>query len=69
MPTQVAVALGSNLGDRRAHLDYGVTRLRSILQDLRVSNYIDTAPVDVPGDQPPFLNGAAVGDTTLSPLE
>ena len=33
----VAVALGSNLGDRRAHLDFAVARLRTILTDLRVS--------------------------------
>ena len=69
MPAKVAVALGSNLGDRHAHLDFAVIRLRSILQDIRVSSYIETVPVDVPGDQPPFLNGAVVGDTTVSPRE
>ena len=69
MPTTVAVALGSNLGDRREHLDYAVSRLRLALQDLRVSRYIETAPVDVPGEQPAFLNGAVVGDTTLLPRE
>ena len=66
-PVVAAIALGSNLGDRRAHLDYAVSRLRSVLQDIRVSRFIETVPVDVPGEQPAFLNGAVVGDTTLSP--
>ena len=63
---RVAIALGSNLGDRRAHLDYAVSRLRSAFTNLRVSRYHDTEPVDVPGPQPLFLNAAAVGDTDAS---
>ena len=62
-----AIALGSNLGDRRAHLDYAVRRLSEFLRDLRVSSYIDTEPVGLPPAAPPFLNAAAVGETTLSP--
>jgi len=65
----VAVALGSNLGDRRAHLDYAVSRLRDVLDDLRVSAYHETPPVDVTGDQPDFLNAAAVGTTTCTARE
>jgi 2-amino-4-hydroxy-6-hydroxymethyldihydropteridine diphosphokinase len=60
-----AVSLGSNLGDRRAHLDFAVARLRTLLADLRVSRYHDTDPVGVPDRQPLFLNAAAVGDTSL----
>jgi 7,8-dihydro-6-hydroxymethylpterin-pyrophosphokinase len=30
-PHRVAVALGSTVGDRRAHLDYAVDRLRGLL--------------------------------------
>ncbi len=60
---RIAIALGSNLGDRRAHLDFAVTRLRSSFDDLRVSRYHETEPVDVPGPQPLFLNAAAVGET------
>jgi 2-amino-4-hydroxy-6-hydroxymethyldihydropteridine diphosphokinase len=66
MPTIVAIALGSNLGDRQAHLDFGVSNLRELLENLEVSPYIETAPVDVPGDQGAFLNAAAVGRTVLS---
>ena len=63
---RVAIALGSNLGDRRAHLDFAVSRLRSSLAGVRVSRYYDTDPVGVSGPQPPYLNAAAVGDTTAS---
>jgi len=55
-----AVALGSNLGDRAGHLDFAVTRLRARLDDLIVSEYIVTEPVDVP-DQPFYLNAVVVG--------
>ena len=65
----VAVALGTNLGDRRAHLDYAVSRLVSVLSSLRVSRYRETDPVDVPGAQPAFLNAAAVGATPMTPQE
>jgi 2-amino-4-hydroxy-6-hydroxymethyldihydropteridine diphosphokinase len=64
---RVAIALGSNLGDRRAHLDFAATQLRGLLISLRVSSITETAPVDVPDDQPPYLNAVAVGETTLEP--
>jgi 2-amino-4-hydroxy-6-hydroxymethyldihydropteridine diphosphokinase len=64
--TPAAIALGSNLGDRRAHLDYAVARLRHLLDNLTVSSYYETAPVDVAGRQPDFLNAAAIGTTPLT---
>ena len=63
---RVAVALGSNVGDRRAHLEFAIARLRTILTGVSVSPLIETAPVGV-GDQPPFLNGAAVGTSAEDP--
>jgi 2-amino-4-hydroxy-6-hydroxymethyldihydropteridine diphosphokinase len=60
-----AVALGSNLGDRKSHLDFAVSRLESHLTNIRVSRYYDTDPVGVPDSQPLFLNAAAVGSTAL----
>lgn len=63
--TRVAVALGSNLGDRSAHLDLAVSRLQDLLSDVRVSQWHETDAVGV-GDQPRFLNGALVGETVLS---
>ena len=64
---RVAVALGSNLGDRRAHLDHAVAALHNLLSNLSVSMYYDTVPVGVVGPHPVYLNAAAVGDTPLSP--
>ncbi len=58
-----AIALGSNLGDRRGHLDWAIDRLRPLLTGLRVSPYFDTAPVDVPDAQPRYLNAVVVGHT------
>jgi 2-amino-4-hydroxy-6-hydroxymethyldihydropteridine diphosphokinase len=66
MPT-VAIALGSNLGDRRAHLDFAVDRLQSILHPFRVSTVEETEPFDVPDAQPPYLNAVIVGETDLEP--
>lgn len=66
MDRVVAVALGSNLGDRRAHLDFAVSRLESLFANLRVSRYRETDPVGVPDNQPLFLNAAAVGATAMN---
>ncbi|HUK34174.1 MAG TPA: 2-amino-4-hydroxy-6-hydroxymethyldihydropteridine diphosphokinase [Vicinamibacterales bacterium] len=66
---RIAIALGSNLGDRAAHLDFAVSRLATSIADLTVSRYYDTEPVDVPGTQPLFLNAAAVGLTAASPRD
>jgi len=65
----IAVALGSNLGDRVGHLDHAVARLQTVLRQLKVSRYIETAPVGVSGPQPLFLNAAVVGTSLLSPVE
>lgn len=63
--TRVAVALGSNLGDREFQLRSALTALADSIHHLRVSTFHDTAPVGV-GPQPTFLNAAAVGETGLS---
>ena len=63
---RVAIGLGSNVGDRRAHLDYAVARLRALLTNLEASRYYETVPVGVSGPQAMFLNAAVVGETTLS---
>jgi 2-amino-4-hydroxy-6-hydroxymethyldihydropteridine diphosphokinase len=63
---KVAIALGSNLGDREVQLRGAITSLRPVLAQLRFSSFHETEPVGVPQPQPPFLNAAAVGDTKLS---
>jgi 2-amino-4-hydroxy-6-hydroxymethyldihydropteridine diphosphokinase len=62
----VAIALGSNLGDREAHLAFGLSALPGFITNLRQSSWHDTAPVGVSSDQPRYLNGVVVGETSLS---
>ena len=63
--SDAVVALGSNLGDREAHLAFAVVRLSSILSNLRQSTWHDTAPIGVPDGQPRYLNGVVVGATAM----
>jgi 2-amino-4-hydroxy-6-hydroxymethyldihydropteridine diphosphokinase len=46
-------------------LNEALALLAPVVQDLHVSTFCDTDPVGV-GDQPRFLNAAAVGQTALS---
>ena len=62
----VAVSIGSNLGDRPAHLKFACDRLERILTNLRVSTSRETEPVGSAVVQPAFLNAAAVAETALS---
>jgi 2-amino-4-hydroxy-6-hydroxymethyldihydropteridine diphosphokinase len=64
---RVAVALGSNLGDRADHLAWACNALRGILDGMRCSPVENTAPLDVPDTQPDYLNAVVVGWTTLAP--
>jgi 2-amino-4-hydroxy-6-hydroxymethyldihydropteridine diphosphokinase len=61
-PRTIAVALGSNLGDRAAALRFAVARLSELLAGLKVSSIRETAP-EGPGvaGHPLYLNAAAVG--------
>ena len=65
---RVAIALGSNLGDRRRLLEQATAALVGVVDDLRVSTFHETDPVGV-GPQPRFLNAAAVGTTSLEPAD
>jgi 2-amino-4-hydroxy-6-hydroxymethyldihydropteridine diphosphokinase len=65
-PIQVAVALGSNLGDRRTYLDRAIAHLHASISSIVASRYYETEPVGV-GPQPRFLNAALTGTTALSP--
>ena len=67
--TKVAIALGSNLGDREAHLGFGLSALPGFITNLQQSSWHDTQPVGVSSDQPRYLNGVVVGETGLSARE
>lgn len=62
----IAIALGSNLGDREAQLRGALDSLGPVLAHLRVSSFYETEPVDMAGPQPMFLNAAAIGESPLS---
>jgi 2-amino-4-hydroxy-6-hydroxymethyldihydropteridine diphosphokinase len=62
----VAVAIGSNLGDRESHVAFARPRLRSMLANVRASSSYETVPEGVEGEQPAFLNAAVIGETHLS---
>jgi len=64
--TVAFIGLGSNLGDRAAHLDAAVKALGAA----RVSRYVETPALLAPGDtkpQPAYLNAAAEVHTELAP--
>ena len=64
---RVAIALGSNLGDREQHLRDAVAALNPDVVDIRLSRFYETEPVDMPGQPPRIINAALTGTTTLDP--
>jgi 2-amino-4-hydroxy-6-hydroxymethyldihydropteridine diphosphokinase len=71
MGTLALIGLGSNVGDRKAHLDAAVAALAETpgVTVRGVSSYHETAPVGGPPGQGAFLNAAAAIETTLDPRE
>jgi 2-amino-4-hydroxy-6-hydroxymethyldihydropteridine diphosphokinase len=62
---RVAVALGSNLGERDATLADAAAALRGVISGLRLSSTHETAYVGAGAPQPAYLNAVAVGETAL----
>ena len=67
-PAAVVVALGSNLGDRLAHLQAAVDLLAATegIRATAVSPVYQTDPVGGP-DQPDYFNAVLLAETTLPP--
>ena len=63
---RVAIALGSNLGDRRAHLEYAIDALKLDLSEVAASSFYETEPSGVGAEHGTYLNAAVVGLTRLS---
>ncbi|MEO6436645.1 MAG: 2-amino-4-hydroxy-6-hydroxymethyldihydropteridine diphosphokinase [Tepidisphaeraceae bacterium] len=65
------LALGANLGDRRANLDRALGLLRAMgdLRVTKVSSFLENLAVGGPPGSPAFLNAAAEIETTLPPRE
>lgn len=64
---KAAIALGSNLGDREAHLRDAIERVRVLGDVVAVSSFYDTEPVGYL-DQPRFLNAALLLETPEEPV-
>jgi 2-amino-4-hydroxy-6-hydroxymethyldihydropteridine diphosphokinase len=66
----VAIAIGSNLGNRDAAIAFALDQLATLISDLRVSEIIETWPVGEGTDhQNLYLNAVVVGETSLSARE
>jgi 2-amino-4-hydroxy-6-hydroxymethyldihydropteridine diphosphokinase len=66
-PVQIALALGSNIGNRLEALRAAVKALPPYVEVTAISPVYETAPAYVI-DQPAFLNAAVIGTTRLEPL-
>jgi 2-amino-4-hydroxy-6-hydroxymethyldihydropteridine diphosphokinase len=69
-PRRAYLGIGSNLGDRVAHLQLAVDELAAAsgVRVVAVSPVYETAPVGGP-EQPDYLNAVVALDTTCSPHE
>ena len=67
MRTTAAIALGSNLGDRRRAIALGIRRINQLNTTTvtRISTIIETDPVGPPG-QGPYMNAVILMETELS---
>jgi len=68
MNKHVYLSLGSNIGDREAHLREAIARLESAGHVVAVSSFYETEPVEFT-QQPWFLNGVVALDTTKMPRQ
>jgi 2-amino-4-hydroxy-6-hydroxymethyldihydropteridine diphosphokinase len=66
MSNRVYLSLGSNMGDREAHLREAIARLQGEGRFASVSSFYETEPVEVT-DQEWFLNCAVALETTRTP--
>lgn len=64
----VWLGLGSNIGNRTAHIAGAVDGLGAFLSGIRQGKLYETAPMDY-ADQDDFLNTVITGETDLSPAE
>ncbi|GAA3635554.1 hypothetical protein GCM10022200_18590 [Microbacterium awajiense] len=71
-PTDAVVALGSNLGDRKATFDDAVEEMRRLplVDDVRISTPVETVAMKPDGldeTAPRYLNAVAIVTTRLAP--
>jgi 2-amino-4-hydroxy-6-hydroxymethyldihydropteridine diphosphokinase len=68
---RAGIALGSNLGNREAHLTRAVADLKSLHEGgaFLVSSFHETEPLDCRADAPLFLNAVVELETSFRPLD
>ena len=66
MTELAAIALGSNLGDRRSTIEHALSDLADLGEVVSCSSLIETEPVGPPG-QGPYLNAACLLRTSRAP--
>ena len=67
MKKTAVIAVGSNLGDRRAAIGFAADQLARRIPDLILSDIVETDPEgEGLSDQPLYLNAVLVGDTELA---
>lgn len=66
MGNRVYLSLGSNMGDREAHLRDAIARLQGESRVVSISSFYETEPVEFT-DQAWFLNCAVALETTETP--
>lgn len=65
-----AIAIGSNLGDRDAAVAFASAQLSALLDNVLISDTVETWPVgEGTDDQNLYLNAVAVGETDLPPRQ
>jgi 2-amino-4-hydroxy-6-hydroxymethyldihydropteridine diphosphokinase len=64
------IGIGSNLGDRRYHIDSALRKIRMLIRTRvnKISRIIETPPVGGPA-QGPYLNAVLEIETGLSPYQ
>src|SRR5215467_2928229 len=68
MPKIAYLSLGSNIRDRRGHLEQAIARLKALGDVAAISSFYETEPVEFT-DQAVFLNCAVALETGLSPSD
>ena len=67
---KAVVAVGSNLGDRRAAIRFAAERLSLLVEGLTTSEIVETEPEGEGAEgQPLYLNAVFVGETSLGARE